>query len=89
MTHAPVARPMPDGAAHLLERFLEQRVILVLKDARELAGKLVGIDDHMNVVLDDADETTPEISRHLGRVVLRGSNVVTLHGPSPSGAASR
>ncbi|MGB6500455.1 MAG: LSM domain-containing protein [Thermoplasmata archaeon] len=80
---------MPDGPAHLLERFLEQRVTLVLKDARELAGKLVGIDDHMNVVLDDADETTPEISRHLGRVVLRGSNVVTLHGSAPSGAASR
>ena len=80
---------MPDGPAHLLERFLDRRVTLVLKDARELAGKLVGIDDHMNVVLDDADETTPEISRHLGRVVLRGSNVVTLHGPAPTAGAAR
>ncbi|MFY9717460.1 MAG: LSM domain-containing protein [Thermoplasmata archaeon] len=80
---------MPEGAAHLLERFLDQPVTLVLKDSRELAGKLVGIDDHMNVVLDDANETTPEMSRHLGRVVLRGSNVVTLQGPAPSGAHSR
>ncbi len=80
---------MPDGPAHLLERFLEQRVTLVLKDARELVGRLVGIDDHMNVVLDDADETTSEMSRHLGRVVLRGSNVVTLYGPSPVGGHPR
>jgi len=79
---------MPDGAAHLLERFLDQRVSLVLKDARELSGKLVGVDDHMNVVLEDATETTAEMSRHLGRVVLRGSNVVTLHGATPSGASA-
>lgn len=80
---------MPEGAAHLLERFVDQRVTLVLKDARELTGRLVGIDDHMNVVLDDAQETTPEVSRHLGRVVLRGSNVVTLNGPAPSAAHPR
>jgi small nuclear ribonucleoprotein len=80
---------MPDGPAHLLERFLDQRVTLELKDGRQLVGRLVGIDDHMNVVLDDADETTPEISRHLGRVVLRGSNVVTLQGSAPSAAHPR
>jgi small nuclear ribonucleoprotein len=80
---------MPEGPAHLLERFLDQRVTLVLKDARELAGRLVGIDDHMNVVLDEADERTAEVSRHLGRVVLRGSNVVTLHGPAAPGARPR
>lgn len=73
---------MPDGPAHLLERFLDRPVTLVLKDSRELTGRLVGVDDHMNVVLDDADERTPQVQRHLGRVVLRGSNVVTLNAPS-------
>ncbi|HTP56103.1 MAG TPA: LSM domain-containing protein [Thermoplasmata archaeon] len=80
---------MPDGVAHLLERFLDQRVTLLLKDQRELAGTLVGIDDHMNVVLDDATETTESVSRHLGRVVLRGSNVVTLNGPAPGPGHAR
>jgi small nuclear ribonucleoprotein (snRNP)-like protein len=80
---------MPEGASHLLERFLDQQVTLVLKDGRQLAGRLVGIDDHMNVVLDDADETTPDVTRHLGRLVLRGSNVVTLHGAGPSAAHPR
>jgi len=74
---------MADGPSQLLERVVQQRVTLLLKDSRQLSGKLVGIDEHLNLVLDDATETTAEISRHLGRVVLRGSNVVTLHAPHP------
>ena len=66
----------------LLERVLQQRVTLTLKDGRLLAGRLMGLDDHMNVVLDDAEETTKEVVRRLGRVVLRGSNVVSLNVPS-------
>ncbi|MGI0130793.1 MAG: LSM domain-containing protein [Thermoplasmata archaeon] len=73
---------MVEGPTHLLERVLQQRVTLVLKDGRQLSGKLLGLDEHMNLVLDDADEATAEVTRHLGRVVLRGSNVVTLHAPN-------
>jgi small nuclear ribonucleoprotein (snRNP)-like protein len=76
---------MTEAPTHLLERVVQQRVTLVLKDARQLTGKLLGVDEHMNLVLDDADETTAEVSRHLGRVVLRGSNVVTLHAPAGAG----
>jgi small nuclear ribonucleoprotein len=72
---------MVDPLAHVLERVLEQRVTLLLKDGRRLTGKLLALDEHMNLVLDDAEETTTEMTRHLGRVVLRGSNVVTLHAP--------
>lgn len=72
---------MPDGPVALLERLVGARVTLRLKDARELTGKLNGLDEHMNLVLDEASETTPEVSRRLGRVVLRGSNVVTVHLP--------
>jgi small nuclear ribonucleoprotein (snRNP)-like protein len=77
---------MAGGPVTLLERVVQQRVTLVLKDARQLTGKLLGLDEHMNLVLDDADESTAEVTRHLGRVVLRGSNVVVLHAPQ-SGAA--
>ena len=71
----------------LLERLLQQRVTLTLKDGRTLAGRLMGLDDHMNVVLDEAEETTKEVVRRLGRVVLRGSNMVSLH--IPSGAPTK
>jgi small nuclear ribonucleoprotein len=72
---------MTDAAAHVVERLLQQRVTLELKDARVLTGKLTGADEHMNLVLEDAEERTSEVTRHLGRVVLRGSNVVTLNAP--------
>jgi small nuclear ribonucleoprotein len=63
----------------LLEKVLRQRVTLVLKDRRVLKGRLLGLDEHMNIVLDETEETTEKLSRRLGRVVLRGSNVVSLH----------
>ncbi len=72
---------MTDAPTHLLERVISQRVTLVLKDARRLSGRLLGVDEHMNVVLDEAEESTAEVTRHLGRVVLRGSNVVILNAP--------
>ncbi len=72
---------MPDAPTHLLERVISQRVTLVLKDSRRLSGRLLGVDEHMNVVLDEAEESTSEVTRHLGRVVLRGSNVVVLNAP--------
>ena len=79
---------MTDGPTHLLERLVQQRVTLTLKDSRHLTGKLLGVDEHMNLVLDDAEETTTEITRHLGRVVLRGSNVVSLNAPQGGGTPS-
>jgi small nuclear ribonucleoprotein len=79
---------MADAPTHLLERVVQHRVTVLLKDARQLSGKLVGLDEHMNLVLDDAEEATPEVTRHLGRVVLRGSNVVSLHAPQGAGAKS-
>lgn len=72
---------MVDTPTTLVERLLGQRVTLTLKDSRQMVGTLLGVDEHMNLVLDQTDETTAEVSRHLGRVVLRGSNVVTLHAP--------
>jgi len=78
---------MTDAPGHVVERLLDRRVTLELKDSRVLTGKLLGADEHMNLVLDDVEERTPEVTRHLGRVVLRGSNVVTLN--APQGAAGK
>jgi small nuclear ribonucleoprotein len=73
---------MPEGPLAVVERLVGQRVSLRLKDGREVEGKLLGLDDHLNVVLEEATETASEASRHLGRVVVRGSNVVALFAPT-------
>jgi small nuclear ribonucleoprotein len=63
---------------NLLEKSLNKRVSLLLKDTRVLEGKLVGFDDYMNMVLEDTDEDNKDVKRKLGTVILRGNNVVSI-----------
>ncbi len=79
---------MVEGPLAFVERLVEQRVTLRLKDGREIEGRLLGLDEHLNLVLDDGNETTADVSRHLGRLVVRGSNVVSLHAPLGAPAKS-
>ncbi len=63
-----------------LDKALNKQVKLLLKDRRVLEGVLRGYDEHMNLVLDDTEETDPEGNRRkIGTIVLRGSNVVTIN----------
>ena len=62
----------------VLEKALNRNVQLLLKDRRTLEGKLAGYDEHMNLVIEDTEETTESGRRRLGTVVLRGSSVVSI-----------
>ncbi|MEE9164486.1 MAG: LSM domain-containing protein [Thermoplasmata archaeon] len=62
----------------ILERSLNKKISLILKDDRVLVGTLAGYDDYMNMVLEDTEETQGEQVRRVGTVVLRGNNVVTI-----------
>lgn len=79
---------MAEAPHQLLEKHLQHQVILTLKDARRLSGRLLGIDEHLNLALDAVEESTAEMTRRLGRVVLRGSNVVSLQVPEGTPARS-
>jgi len=62
----------------LLEKSIDKRISLLLKDNRILEGKLKGYDDYMNMVLEETEERTQDQERRLGTVVLRGNNVVSI-----------
>lgn len=63
----------------LLEKSIDKRISLLLKDNRVLEGKLTGFDDYMNMVLEETVErTATQEERRLGTVVLRGNNVVSI-----------
>lgn len=62
----------------VLEKALDTRISLLLKDNRILEGKLVGYDEYMNLVLEDVEEQTAERTRRLGTTILRGNNVVSI-----------
>ncbi|HTT34548.1 MAG TPA: LSM domain-containing protein [Thermoplasmata archaeon] len=72
---------MAGSPVELLSRLVSQPVALRLKDGRTLTGRLIGVDEHLNLALEEAEESRPESTRRLGRVVLRGSNIQSAHFP--------
>jgi small nuclear ribonucleoprotein len=63
---------------NVLEKTMNKKLSLLLKDGRVLEGKLVGFDDYMNMVIEDTEEQKEEGSRRLGTVVLRGNNIISI-----------
>jgi small nuclear ribonucleoprotein len=63
---------------NVLEKTLNQKLSLLLKDGRILEGKLIGFDDYMNMVLEDTEETMEDTQRRLGTVILRGNNIISI-----------
>lgn len=62
----------------VLEKHLDKRMRLILKDGRHLEGEFVGYDQYMNIVLEETEERHNDAARRLGTVVLRGNNVVSM-----------
>ena len=62
----------------LLEKSLNKKISLLLKDNRVLEGKLTGYDEYMNMVIEETKERTADQTRRLGVVILRGNNVVSI-----------
>ena len=62
----------------VLEKAMNKKLFLLLKDGRMIEGKLTGYDEYMNMVLDDVEETIEENKRRLGTIILRGNNVVSI-----------
>ena len=62
----------------ILEKSVNQKISLLLKDGRAIDGKLSGYDEYMNMVLEDVEETNGDTKRRLGTIILRGNNVVSI-----------
>ena len=74
--------PMSETATRIFEESLNQLVLVELKGRRVVRGKLFSFDQHMNLVLEHAEEISIGEGRKLGTIVVRGDNVV-LVSPSP------
>ena len=69
----PMALPLD-----VLEKTINQKLSLLLKDGRVIEGTLTGYDEYMNMVLNDVEEIHDETKRRLGTIILRGNNVVSI-----------
>lgn len=62
-----------------LNRARNKKVILELKNGKQLIGTLNAFDIHINVVLDDAEERAEgETLRKMGTVFVRGDTIILI-----------
>jgi len=75
---------MSEMATKIFEQSIGKTVLVELKGGRGVRGRLYSYDQHMNLVLEDAEEIGEENStRRIGTIIVRGDNVVLIS-PPPS-----
>ena len=67
---------LSSSTAEILQEALGNIVFVRLKGGREVRGILKSFDQHLNLVLDNAEEMRENKSRKLGLIIVRGDNVV-------------
>jgi len=73
---------MSEMTTKILEESLGKIVLIRLRGGRKLRGKLKGFDQHLNLVLEETEDTTDtENVKKLGAIIVRGDNVVIISPP--------
>ncbi len=76
---------MAEMIERVLERSLGKTVLIKVRGGKTLRGTLEGFDQHVNLVLKDAENVSdPMKSEVIGTIVLRGDNVIMIS-PPPEG----
>lgn len=67
-----------DISLRILSQSLGNRVLVRLRSGKILRGILQGYDQHMNLVLEQAEEISEEntAQKQLGIIVVRGDNII-------------
>ena len=76
------ALSMSEMTTQILEESLGKTVLVRLKGGKSLRGKLKGYDQHLNLVLEETEDTTSaENVKKLGVIIVRGDNVILISPP--------
>ena len=53
-----------------------KRIVIILKNGKEITGKLQAFDVHLNMWLNDAEVSDSEVTKKFGKLLVRGDNMV-------------
>ena len=67
---------MADEISTLMSNHKNKSVLLRLRNNTTLKGNLLNFDVHMNLSLDDAEEVSDDNPKKLGKILLRGDNIL-------------
>ncbi len=73
---------MSEMTTKILEESLDKIVLVRLKGGKSIRGRLKGFDQHLNLVLDETQDTTNASEmKELGLIIVRGDNVILISPP--------
>ncbi|MCE4611465.1 MAG: small nuclear ribonucleoprotein (Sm) [Desulfurococcales archaeon] len=74
-----MSSPITLPTLKMLAEYLDTFVLVKLRDGTGIKGKLKTYDQHLNIVLSDAEEYRGgELTRRLGLTLVRGDSVVLI-----------
>ncbi len=69
-------------AERILEESLGKTVLIRLRGGKSVRGLLRGFDQHLNLVLEKAEDVTDkDNTTELGLIIVRGDNVIMISPP--------
>ena len=75
---------MADEISTLMDNSKNKTILLRLRNNKTITGNLVDFDVHMNLTLADAKEVSEEKPQILGKILLRGDNILAISIPEES-----
>jgi small nuclear ribonucleoprotein len=72
---------MADEISTLMSNRKNKSILLKLRSNKTIKGILLDFDVHMNLTLDNAEQISDEKSEQLGKILLRGDNVLVVSLP--------
>ena len=72
---------MADEISNLMNQSKDKSVLLRLRNNKTVKGSLVDFDVHMNLTLNDAEDVTEDSPIKLGKILLRGDNILAISLP--------
>jgi small nuclear ribonucleoprotein len=70
-----------DEISTLMSNSKNKSVLLRLRNNKTIKGNLLDFDVHMNLTLDNAEDVSDEKSEKLGKILLRGDNILVVSLP--------
>ena len=72
---------MADEISTLMSNSKNKSVLLRLRNNKTIKGSLIDFDVHMNLTLEDAEDVSDEEPEKLGKILLRGDNILSVSLP--------